>query len=46
MASVASSAATINKKHFFVLLFSELIIAEAVRAFDDDLTELASEKAW
>jgi hypothetical protein len=44
--SVASSAITINKKHFFVLLFSELLIAEAVRAFDEELTELASGKAW
>jgi hypothetical protein len=45
VASVASSATT-NKKHFFVLLFSELLIAEAVRAFDNELTELASGKAW
>jgi hypothetical protein len=46
VASVVSSATIANKKHFFVLLFSELLIAEAVRAFDDELTELASGKAW
>jgi hypothetical protein len=45
MASVVSSA-TITRSTSLCSIFSELFISEVVRVFDDELTELASGKAW